>query len=151
MRTFTFEIFDNTTWFTCVTATLWYLPAYLIFFLMINVMRKNQNFMYNLQKKELHSFAIMLLIMSILEISRNFLMYLLGKQCSGDNINQDEMNPFNCLSETDASFLVYFVLFEKLMGLETMIICYVILRFKKCEDYIAKFSKLQTMAIVSIH
>ena len=108
--------------------------------------------MYNLQKKELHSFAIMLLIMSILEISRNFLMYLLGKQCSyGENVNQDEIDPFNCLSETDASFLVYFVLFEKLMGLETMIICYVIIRFKKCEDYIAKFSKLQTMAIVSIH
>ena len=46
---------------------------------------------------------------------------------------------------------MYLVLFDKLMGAETMIIVMIIIRYKKCEDYIAKFSKLQTMAIVSIH
>ena len=102
-------------------------------------------------KKEILSFSILLMFISIIEIVRNFFLYTVNDYCDKKlDKNPDAISV--CFSEYfGGSLLMYLVLFDKLMGAETMIIVMIIIRYKKCEDYIAKFSKLQTMAIVSIH
>jgi uncharacterized metal-binding protein len=68
-----FELYYTSSIVTVITSVLWYIPAYIIFLLMINAMKTQQNYMYGLQKKELMSFAFGLLLTSIAEIISNII------------------------------------------------------------------------------
>lgn len=117
-----------------------------LLFLMLRLMAKYQKEAYDRFKAELVCYGIFVFLISISQIAK----YLIRQQLVNKykQYMEDGRDPSE---EPSNDLMLTFQILDFKFGFSSMVNFMLILKMKKCEDYIAACSILKTLTIVSIH
>ena len=133
-----------------------YTPAVVIFCLMMQSMKQNHNFVYLQERYELMLFGASFAVFAVAEFTKLIVMTndtetwqrCFDKVVDDGSINEQEQRS---MIQTCNQKVTWFPICYTMWGVFKLALFIGILIFKKGEDYIAKYSQNQSLAIVSIY